>query len=315
MIKPKKRKSEVSRSVSVAAEHIDIPSTQYKGLVAYRVTYTEKVVTRRNGRTYEKDGAVWAKGGVCMKGELDKVLSGKTQSLPERATVKRNGWHSAVLAVKPEYLETARKVGWYIDDGTDPYGGLDEKDPISALERGEDVRFIECHGAGHQLFDLNDNALPVALNFNYIDGGLAQDRFDLEKAARILMQRDDVVLAEQGGERFYGEWKGEADDPNRYIGNIPHYNAERGRNRCLAFRWHPTEDDYATAFAVARDKRKDKSPTSGDIRWVALFDLDVFGLVREGAAHFSTFTKNLRDHNPDGTRRRRTYEDDHDCYC
>jgi hypothetical protein len=316
MIKPKKRKSEVSRSVSVEAEHVAIPSTRYKGLVAYRVTYTEKVVTRRNGRTYEKDGAVWSKGGVCMKGELDKVLSGKTQSLPEHATVKRDGWHSSIIAVKPEYLETARKVGWYIDDGS-PYDGLDVKDPISALERGEDVRFIESHGAGHQLFDLNDNPLPVALEFNYIDGGMSEDRFDLEKVVRILLEREDVILAERGGERFYGEWRGKPDDPARYIGGIPHYNRDRGRSQCVSFRWHPTEDDYATAFAIARDKRKDQSPTTGDIRWAALFDADVFGLVSGGASHFKVFTKTLRDHNPDGSRRRQIhdYEDyEDDCY-
>jgi hypothetical protein len=315
MINPKKRKSGVLRSVSVEAEHIDIPSTLYKGLVAYRVTYTESVTTCRNGRTNVKEGSVWSKGGVCMKGELDKVLAGKTQNLPEHATVMRDGWHSAIQAVKPEYLEVARKVGWYIDDDTDPYGGLDEKDPITALENGEDVRFIECHGASHQLFDLKGNALPVALNFNYIDGGLSEDRFDLVKAAEILMKRDDVILREGGGERYF-DWRGDANDPERFVGRIPHYNAERGRSRCLAFRWHPTEDDYATAFALAHEKRKGRNPNSGDLRWVALFDADVFGLVRGGAAHFSTFTKTLRDHNPDGSRRRRTYDygDDHDCY-
>lgn len=317
MSKIKSRISSVTRSVEVESDHIDLKSTRHKGLVAYRATLTETVTTVRNKRTFKKEPRVQTFSGVCKKSELDSLLSGKALSAPGHATVSRGIWTSCIIAVRPEYLEVARKVGWRYDS-PNPYEGTDVSDPLTAMENGEEVLFIESHGCSHQLFDLDGEPLPVALFFSYIEGGFDESNYDLAKAVQILKARDDVTLVEGGGERSYRYSSKEIpdDDPRKYIGKIPNYNAQRNHTTSIAFAWHPSTEDFRAVWEEV--SKKDKDPGSDALR-LAVFNTDALGLRKGGAAHFNDYYKNLRDNNPDGSTRRDRYEedddDDDDCYC
>lgn len=305
--KIKSRRSAVTRSVEVESDHIALPSALHKGIVAYRAVFTERVTTVRNKRTYEKKPTVRTYSGVCKKSELDALLSGKVQMAPSHASVPRGCWTSAIIAVRPEYLEAARKIAWRIPHDENPYEGTDVEDPLTAIENGEEVIFIESYGASHQLFDLDGEALPVALFFNYTDGGFSEGKYDLVKAVEILRKRDDITLEEGGGERFPGSWSGDPEDPRRYVGTIPYYNAGRGRTACIEFGWHPSVEDFRTVWAAALKLRAD--PGSDEVRR-AVFDTDILGLRAGGAAHFDDYYKTRRDF------RDQDDEDyDNDCYC
>lgn len=294
----KKRSSMVTTVTEVEAEHFDIPSEIHKGLVAYRATGRAFTNTVRNGRRYNGEPVEHVFAGICNKWALDDFLSGKSLTIPEYATVRRGEWSSAIIAVKPEYLRQARTKGWpyaSVMGDEDPFHPLRVSDPIAATAAGEEFIFVEAYGAGHQLFDIDGFPLPNALRFNYIDGRFDNGVYDLEKAARILLGREDVVLTESGGQRYSAFGYGEEfakDDPKRYIGSIPGYNANPGRDQCLAFLWQPSAEDYRRVFEAAL-KDGGRAPSSSDLR-VACFSIDVFGLRAGGAAYFNDYYKDKR---------------------
>ena len=259
----KTRTSSIERKVVAEATHHDIPSTTHKGLVAYKATSREVVTTVRNGRTHVREGEAKTFQGVCKKSELDGFLSGKLIVLPEHAEVKRGDWHSAVMAVSPGYLEEARRTGFITSHNWDALTSMTIKDPVAALDAGEEVNFIECTPSTNELHDLDGVPYPVAIRFGYIDGRTHSQMYDLKKAVGILSQRDDVTLTPQG-----------AGATPRYITPAPHWSDEGGNH--IAFVWHPSREDYVRAVAYAalsyyRDIRE------------AAFDLDLHGLHAGGA--------------------------------
>jgi len=287
-VSTKHRSSKVTRSVEVTADYQPIPSTKHPGFVLYRATYTETVTSVRNGKSSKPVVTERPMTGIAPRGALEKLLSGETTTMP-RPVVKRDDWSSILSAVKPAFLEVARQIGFYTESGTNPYEGLTFEDPLTAMEAGEEVIFVEWHSAAHQMFDLEGRPLPVCLGFNYIDGGFSEDKYDLLKAASILLKRKDVTLHLAGGERSwqYCATKPDLTDPKLYIGNIPGYNAERGRSQCLSFRWHPTVEDYRKVFLAMEPKAYAALRT-------ACFTTDIFGLRAGGATHFDDPHKTRR---------------------
>jgi len=272
-------------------EHQTLASALYKNLCIYRIGVEEKVSVSRGRKSSSQPSDTRTLAGIGFTKDLTAFLSGELQVIPS-AVVKRGDWNSTIMAVKPVFLETMRQIGFYSDTGQEPFKELDIKDPLTAhikdpltaQEKGEEVVFIEVHGAAHQIFDLDGLPLPVCLGFNYIDGGFAEDKYDLLKAVNILLKREDVTLALNGGERsyYYDGKESDSIDPKVYIGSIPGYNAERGRSQCLSFRWHPTTEDYRKVFALLEPRG----------HWglrKACFDADIFGLGAGGATYFDSF--------------------------
>lgn len=200
------------------------------------------------------------------------------------------GWTSSIYAVKPSFLDAARDYG-FGDEIYDEAFRYD--DPLTALSSGEEVVFVEVHSAAHQLFDMDGLPFPVGLIFNYIDGGMSEDRYDLVKASEILMKRKDVLLLPGGGE---SRSSGPQDDPRSYVGAIPYYNTAAGRRSCLQFHWRASVEDYRRVWALALEDRS--HPGKGDLM-KACFDLDIFGLRAGGAARFEDYYDTARYENED----------------
>jgi hypothetical protein len=280
--------SKVTRSVEVTVDHRPLVSTLHKGLVVYRAVLSENIAYDVYGsrRPRKGESSTQTLTGISPIKIVKELLSG------ERITIapyypKRGEGTSSLLAVKPAFLEVVREIGYYAESGTDPYKGLTVHDPLTALENGEEIVFVEQHGYAHELYDIDGEPLPVCLAFDYINGGFANDRYDLRRAAEILLKRSDVTLSPNAGERSYRRDE-DPKDPATYVGDIPYYNKGRGRSQCLSFQWHPTVEDYRKVFAAQQpgrwsDKRR------------ACFDVDIFGLRAGGAAKFSDYDQSERD--------------------
>lgn len=295
--------SKVTRTVDITGDFRPVESDIHKNIVAYRITYTETIVTNRNGRDYPRKPVTKTFTGVGHKKDFDKILSGKAMQIHEYADVRRNGWNSTILAVKPAYLELARTQGWHIDwaKAGDAYLNESWADPLTALENGEEVIFIESYSANHQLFDINGKPLPVCLYFSYMSGGFDNSRYDMLKAAKILRKRHlevgDVCPLADGGEK--PPWRHPTvpeDDPVHLIGRIPHYNADRNRERCVAFYWAPSDEDYQRMWNEAI--KADKDPGK-DQFYKTCFDLDMFGLRAGKAALYENYYSYANDENDD----------------
>jgi len=275
------RKTEIIRRVTITLDHREIG----KGIAAYRI----RQKTDDRGTPLEK------REGLARVEDLGRLVSGELElrDLAQVPLFKRGDWQSCLISVKPEFLIWARDFGFNRDPDEDPEGkdrGLHDPKrrvsaPLSYLESGKEVHFVEFFSAASQVFDFGGLPIPVCLGFDYINAGLHNGVFKLKRVVEILSGRDDVLLVAHGGER--SPWLGE--DLGDFIGSIPGCNAARGQDRCVMFYWRPGEVDYQKVWARAVElcRSEDGHPSSDDLRR-AVLDLDILGLAsaRKGSGGF-----------------------------
>src|SRR5690606_20391097 len=116
-----------------------------------------------------------------------------------------------LVLAEPRMLEHLRLWGWQRSPDHKPYEQFEWKrdDVYDALleDPSRFERAVRLDSASHMMFDWKDRALPVPVFFNYIDGFITEGRYDLKKAAEILLARDDVVIFP-----IKNKW---SDDPDR----------------------------------------------------------------------------------------------------
>lgn len=86
--------------------------------------------------------------------------------------------------------------------------------------------------AGHAVYDLEGKMLPKAVYFDYIHANVDNAYYDLEEFHKALAKRKDI--------EFIHDRYGKSD-----IKDIPYYNSEEGRNKCMEFFWYPSDEDFA----------------------------------------------------------------------
>ena len=72
--------------------------------------------------------------------------------------------------------------------------------------------------------------VPVAIYFDYTQGGIVDGSYDLNKVADYLSKRDDIELL--------------TSKKGTIIQDIPSYNREEGYSKCVEFIWKPTQTDF-----------------------------------------------------------------------
>lgn len=195
------------------------------------------------------------------------------------------------LSILPaDALDKVLKKGFRSDAAWDvsrtPFDDI-EADP-TAVER-----IVRVATDRHMVFDRFGVPLPLVVEFDYINGKIANDRYDLQKTAEHLLSRDDVqVYPSTGwGDRFDRDAK--ATTVEECIAAIPYYNAERGRNRTITFAWYPTRDAYIRMWEACQTVEP-RYPSVA--MQEAVFNLDLLGLRACGAALCDTYwAKTVRD--------------------
>lgn len=74
------------------------------------------------------------------------------------------------------------------------------------------------------------NPLPRSIHFDYCNGNLNNEHYDLDEVLKILENRTDVTI--------------DNDKYNSPIQNIPYYNASDNKNLYISFTWKPTDEDW-----------------------------------------------------------------------
>lgn len=96
----------------------------------------------------------------------------------------------------------------------------------------EDVELLFFNYGNHAVYDTNGKLLPKAIYFDYISGHVDNYYYDLEEFYKALAKRNDID--------FVTERRREKE----IIKEIPYYNAEPHRNKCIEFVWFPTPEDF-----------------------------------------------------------------------
>jgi hypothetical protein len=102
--------------------------------------------------------------------------------------------------------------------------------PYTYIENNTDWGLYSISFSSNSIYDYNKEELPKGIYFDYINGHISNDVFDLEDMLEKLQKRKDIKFAK---------------DEDKIL-EIPYYNRERDRNRYLKFIWTPNKEDYDT---------------------------------------------------------------------
>lgn len=128
----------------------------------------------------------------------------------------------------------------------------------------------------HQLRNLDDQYLPTATFFSYIENRLSEGSHDLDKVVRLFQFRSDIVVVDEKKLQNKDLFKSLADGVDvsasrgKEIFEIPYYNAEEDRTQSVQFLWQPEKEDFQEMMGAYDGKYK-------SIHQMAR-DHDIFGL-------------------------------------
>lgn len=150
--------------------------------------------------------------------------------------------------------------------------------------------------ANYEIFDLDMNPLPVALNFDYIEGRMHNGCYDLKKALEVLKQNKKVVPVHRY--RYLSNQDFEAQA-------VPSYNASIEHTEYLSFKYVFDTEEYRRVLAHKLSAENSKL-TGSDKLYAAMLELDVLGLRAAGAAKVTKYF----DYVPV-----KDYREDDECHC
>ena len=226
-----------------------------------------------------------------------------------------------LLAVKPAFVADYAKYGSSFPSedrkDTNVYAKHNIKDPLKAAEAGEEFLLVEAYGYAGKCFNMQGVPYSQPIPFEYISGHTHNADYDLELAVEILLKDPRVELLPDGGERSYSY--GKDKEQINYIGNIPGYNAEKGKNQCIAFYLRLPQEQYEDVY------KNCKRDTADGMR-AYIIESDLLGLIAGGAAKYTKFLgyydntgktrnplcKSAPKQHPQGCRCRKCDEDSED---
>lgn len=220
-----------------------------QGVFVYKKSYTNTSIIdggKHNGRVISHQGFVDER-------DLPSLIN-KLHFTPE----EQSGW----TICSPKLLEIVKTYGWsgekndfvhfekYVSET--PYDDLINKKGM----------FLRIDRRSDMIFDLNDEPFPIAINFNYIDGNIDSNHYNLVLLKSVLLKRNDISIT---------------------IDNelIPYYNNDDGRTRHSGFTWAPSTEDYRAIWKECIVAGKKEYPST--YLYQAVFNLDLLGL-RAGRA-------------------------------
>lgn len=235
-------------------------------------------------KTVEYIGKVSVPSGSKQKGNISGFTDDKGLDSLIKKGVTPTQLPYFIMTAKVQ--EDYRTLGWVGASEKKENENWHKTDPFVALidENVSLDQVVKWDSASHMLFDIEGQPLPVAVEIEYIMGGMDESRYDLVKAAEILLNRDDVHVYNFDA---YGErGEGEATSIKEAIAPIPYYNADQGRSKTINARWMPSVKDYRRMWNRCLSYKDGYSSTK---KHMAIFDEDLLGLRAGGAAYFDTF--------------------------
>ena len=128
----------------------------------------------------------------------------------------------------------------------------------------------------HQLRDLDNQYLPTATYFSYIENHVSEGTHDLKKIVRLFEFRNDIIVVDERkikNKQLYEALKLGVDisaNPGQEIFEIPYYNSEEDRTQSVQFLWIPDKAEFQSLMGTYDGKYK-------NITRIAI-EQDIFGL-------------------------------------
>lgn len=178
------------------------------------------------------------------------------------------------------FREMAQRVGFMDAFEVSQAAMLVTNDHLENLRSGavslDDVVRVEL--SSHMLFDRHGEILPVAIRFDYSNGGFHSGRYDIDKALAILAKDPRVAPVVARGKPQVGGLS------VRRVAD--HFSTDDFNQRHIPFIFAPTVEDMRAIWA--------KCLSYGDNyafgrKYDAIFDLDILGLRAGGATKYENY--------------------------
>lgn len=251
---------------------VDVKQDHFQIDEKFAVVFQQRTWTTNDSELLQLLPASFSECKIINTKDLEDFYADKkVQSLP------------IVLALQNE-LEVARTQGFHnfaalVRDNTEQ---LTSK-PFECFERLKSMPDLKRHlvwedHGGHQLRDLDDQYLPVATYFSYIENHISEGTHDLKKIIRLFDFRNDIVIVDENKIKTKSKQLHEAlsagmdisATPGQEIFEIPYYNSEEDRTQSVQFLWIPRTEDFQKIMGTYTGKYKNISRMA--------IEQDVFGL-------------------------------------
>lgn len=140
-----------------------------------------------------------------------------------------------------------------------------------------DDKLVRLDYSSHMLFDPEAGVLPVGIHYDYMTGMMSNGSYDLNKVRDLLKQNEQV---HSGNVDSLGVEKPIEIEP------VPYYNTASNCSTGIGFWFAPTQAQMKTIWEKAKTLNS-KCPSCELHR--AVFELDMLGLRKQGAALFDFY--------------------------
>ncbi len=156
---------------------------------------------------------------------------------------------------------------------------LSSNQPFTALLEGQVTcnDLVQVRHYSHTFHAMDGTALAQPLHFDYMSGRFSDGVYDLDKALEVLRQHPRVRPAE-------AERRSMPKPTELNILQVPYYNRSPGQSRHISFVFTPTQAELDQMVSHCK-----KAWDSNDARFEAIFELDLLGLRKAGAAHCANY--------------------------
>ena len=224
------------------------------GSIQYSASLDWKPIPKTNLSAFRR--VVKFKSGTYKITKIDDEGLAYTEELIKSDLDKFQVKKSLAYYLPKEILNIYRINGW-AHEGEQPilkdYFKLSEKPYTNFNELNVVVNF---YIDSHMMFDHLGEPYPVGIYYEYSMGAMDDYHYDLVKLRSYLSKRKDIHKLS-------------------YIEDIPYYNADEDRHKCISFIWSPTRGQYKKAWDYCKKNKKQYPST---YMKAAIEHLDLLGI-------------------------------------
>lgn len=165
--------------------------------------------------------------GIATNKEIDNFSRGLSNRITDNFDI---------LLVKQDFIKSLRDIG-YVKTMEKFEDVLDEtrKNLMSCFDDVE-YQLVHNYHRGNMIFDMDDNPVPIAITFDYINGNITNEDYDLSKVLYTLAKNDQVKCID-------GDLK---------ITTIPYYNSTDTRYETIEFVFMPTKEQMRLIWKTVK---------------------------------------------------------------